>query len=58
MTGKEKTHGSCLAALRAFIKNDPLISGFSFEMLAQAALGIIGVFVVLLAVKGWVLTWM
>lgn len=58
MTAKEKTHGSCLAALRAFIKNDPLLSGFTLEMLAQAALGIIGVFVILLAVKGWVVTWM
>lgn len=58
MTSKGKTHGGCLPALRAFLKNDPLISGFSFEMLAQATLGIIGVFVVLLAVKGWVLTWM
>ena len=58
MTAKEKTHGDCLAAIRAFFKNDPLISGFSLEMLAQATLGIIGVFVILLAVKGWVVTWM
>ena len=58
MPRNEKTHGACLPALRAFVKNDPLISGFSFEMLAQATLGIIGVFVVLLAVKGWVVTWM
>ena len=47
-----------MPAIRAFFKNDPLISGFSFEMLAQATLGIIGVFVILLAVKGWVVTWM
>ena len=58
MPRNEKTHGACLPALRAFIANDPLISGFSFEMLAQATLGIIGVFVILLAVKGWVVTWM
>ena len=58
MPRNEKTHGGCLPALRAFFKNDPLISGFSFEMLAQATLGIIGVFVILLAVKGWVVTWM
>ena len=47
-----------MPAIRAFFKKDPLLSGFTLEMLAQAALGIIGVFVVLLAVKGWVLTWM
>ena len=58
MPRNEKTHGESLAAIRAFFKNDPLISGFSFEMLAQATLGIIGVFVILLAVKGWVVTWM
>lgn len=58
MPRNEKTHGESLAAIRAFFKNDPLISWFSFEMLAQATLGIIGVFVVLLAVKGWVVTWM
>lgn len=58
MTAKEKTHGSCLAALRAFVKNDPLLSGFTWEMLAQAACFVLGIFVVLFAAKGWVLTWM
>lgn len=58
MTSKEKTHGDCLAAIRAFLKNDPLIGGFTLEMLAQAACFVLGIFVVLFAAKGWVLTWM
>lgn len=58
MTAKEKTHGTCLAALRAFVENDPLLRGFTPEMLAQSALFVAGMFVALFALKGWVVTWM
>lgn len=58
MPRNEKTRGACLAALRAFVKNDPLLSGFTREMVAQAACFVVGIFVVLFAAKGWVLTWM
>lgn len=57
MHRNEKTHGGCLPALRAFFKSDPLINGFTWEMLAQAACFVVGIFVVLFAAKGWVLTW-
>ena len=57
MPRNEKTHGACLPALRAFVKNDPLLSGFTWEMVAQAACFVVGIFVVLFAAKGWVLTW-
>ena len=57
MTAKEKTHGDCLAALRAFIKSDPLLREVNIEMVAQAACFVVGIFVVLFAAKGWVLTW-
>lgn len=57
MPRNEKTHGGCLPALRAFLKNDPLIGGFTLEMLAQAVCFVVGIFVVLFAAKGWVLTW-
>lgn len=53
----EKTHGQCLAALRAFIKSDPLLREVNIEMVAQAACFVVGIFVVLFAAKGWVLTW-
>lgn len=57
MPRNEKTHGSSLAAFRAFVKNDPLLGGFTLEMLAQAACFVLGIFVVLFAAKGWVVTW-
>lgn len=53
-----KTHGGCLAALRAFVENDPLISAVTPEMIAQAAGFVLGVFVLAFAAKGWVVTWM
>lgn len=58
MTAKEKTHGDGLAAVRAFVESDPLLSGFTLEMLAQAACFALGIFMVLFAAKGWVVTWM
>lgn len=58
MTEKEKTHGGCLPALRAFIANDPLLREVNIEMVAQAACFVVGIFVVLFAAKGWVVTWM
>lgn len=58
MTGKEKTHGGCLTAIRAFIANDPLLREVNIEMVAQAACFVVGIFVVLFAAKGWVVTWM
>ena len=57
MTAKEKTHGNGLAAVRAFIKSDPLLREVNIEMVAQAACFVVGIFVVLFAAKGWVLTW-
>ncbi len=58
MTSKGKTHGESLAALRAFVQNDPLLREVNIEMVAQAACFVIGIFVVLFAAKGWVVTWM
>ena len=58
MTGKEKTHGTCLAALRAFAENDPLLREVDIEMIARAALFASVAFVALFALKGWVVTWM
>ena len=58
MTAKEKTHGNGLAAVRAFIKSDPLLREVNIEMVAQAACFVVGIFVVLFAAKGWVITWM
>lgn len=57
MPRNEKTHGESLAALRAFVQNDPLLREVNIEMVAQAACFVLGIFVVLFAVKGWVLTW-
>lgn len=58
MMAKEKTHGTCLAALRAFIKSDPLLREVDAQMIARAALFAAGIFVGLFALKGWVVTWM
>ena len=57
MPRNEKTHGGCLPALRAFIANAPLLREVNIEMVAQAACFVAGIFVVLFAAKGWVLTW-
>ena len=46
-----------MPALRAFIANDPLLREVNIEMVAQAACFVAGIFVVLFAAKGWVLTW-
>lgn len=58
MPRNERTHGESLAAIRAFLESDPLLREVDIEMVAQAACFVLGIFVVLLAVKGWVLTWM
>ena len=57
MPRNKKTHGACLPALRAFIANDPLLREVNIEMVAQAACFVAGIFVVLFAAKGWVITW-
>lgn len=57
MPRNEKTHGESLAAIRAFIANDPLLREVNIEMVAQAVCFVVGIFVVLFAAKGWVLTW-
>ena len=58
MPRNEKTRGGCLPALRAFIANDPLLREVNIERVAQAACFVAGIFVVLFAAKGWVVTWM
>ena len=58
MPRNEKTHGESLAAIRAFFKNDPLLREVNIEMVAQAVCFVVGIFVVLFAAKGWVITWM
>lgn len=57
MPRNEKTHGGYLPALRAFVANDPLLREVNIEMVAQAVCFVVGIFVVLFAAKGWVLTW-
>ena len=57
MTGKQKTHGTPPSMIRALVKNDPLLREVDIEMVAQAICFAIGVFVVLFAAKGWVVTW-
>ena len=57
MEGRGKAHGGILADIRALVKNDPLLREVDIEMVAQAICFAIGVFVVLLAAKGWVVTW-
>lgn len=52
------TRGSCLAAIRAWMESDPLLREVTPEMIAQAACFVFGVFVLLFAAKGWVVTWM
>lgn len=58
MPKNERTHGACLAALHAFVKEDPLLREVTPEMIAQAAGFVLGVFVLAFAAKGWVVTWM
>lgn len=58
MPRNERTHGESLAAIRAFLESDPLLREVDIEMVAQAACFVLGIFVVLFAAKGWVLTWM
>lgn len=53
-----KTHATCWRAVRAFVENDPLLREATPEMIAQAACFVLGVFVLALAAKGWVVTWM
>ena len=58
MPRNERTHGESLAAIRAFVESDPLLREVDIEMVAQAACFVAGIFVMLLAAKGLVLTWM
>lgn len=52
MPRNERTHGGCLAALHAFVKEDPLLRGVDGKMIAQAA-GVVAAFAAyMLAVKG------
>lgn len=53
-----KTHATCWRAVRAFVENDPLLREATPEMIAQAACFVFGIFVLALAAKGWVVTWM
>ncbi len=57
MPRNERTHGESLAAIRAFVESDPLLREVNIEMVAQAVCFVVGIFVVLFAAKGWVLTW-
>ncbi len=57
MPRNERTHGESLAAIRAFVESDPLLREVDIEMVAQAVCFVVGIFVVLFAAKGWVLTW-
>lgn len=58
MPKNERTHGESLAAIRAFIANDPLLRGVDGKMIAQAA-GVVAAFAAyMLAVKGMVSVWL
>lgn len=58
MPKNERTHGESLAAIRAFIANDPLLRGVDGKMIAQAA-GVVAAFAAyMLAVKGVVSIWL
>ena len=53
-----RTHGGCLAALHAFVKEDPLLREVDGKMIAQAA-GVVAAFAAyMLAVKGVVSIWL
>lgn len=58
MPRNERTHGGYLAALRAFVANDPLLREVDGKMIAQAA-GVVAAFAAyMLAVKGVVSIWL
>lgn len=58
MPRDERTHGGCLAALHAFVSNDPLLREVDGKMIAQAA-GVVAAFAVyMLAIKGVVSIWL
>ena len=52
MPRDERTHGGCLAALHAFVKEDPLLRGVDGKMIAQAAGAVAAFAAYMLAVKG------
>lgn len=58
MRRNEKTHGQCLAALRAFVASDPLLRGVDGKMIAQAAGAVAAFAAYMLAVKGVVSIWL
>lgn len=53
-----KTHAICWQAVRAFLENDPLLREVDGRMIAQSAAFVAGIFVIALAAKGAVVTWM
>lgn len=58
MPKNERTHGACLAALRAFVANDPLFGRVDGKMIAQAAGAVAAFAAYMLAVKGVVSIWL
>lgn len=58
MPRDERTHGESLAAIRAFIANDPLLRGVDGKMIAQAAGAVAAFAAYMLAVKGMVSIWL
>lgn len=58
MPKNERTHGGCLPALRAFVKEDPLLRGVDGKMIAQAAGAVAAFAAYMLAVKGVVSVWL
>ena len=58
MPRDERTHGGCLAALRAFVANDPLFGRGDGKMIAQAAGAVAAFAAYMLAVKGVVSIWL
>lgn len=57
MTCKRKTHGGCLAAVRAFIADDPLLGGIDAKILAQALVGVGIVYAAIIAVTAFIGWW-
>lgn len=58
MPRDERTHGGCLTALHAFVKEDPLLRGVDGKMIAQAAGAVAAFAAYMLAVKGMVSIWL
>ena len=58
MPRDERTHGACLAALHAFVKEDPLLRGVDGKRIAQAAGAVAAFAAYMLAVKGVVSVWL